>query len=207
MLRFVVRAVVTLFVLMPRIAAAEPITLKLSFFSSNLSMSYRAAVKPFVDAVNAEAKGLLEIKVYFSGALGKDIALQPQLVIDGAFDIAFVVPGYTPDQFPDNTVIELPGIFRDIRDGTLVYTQLVASHALRGYDDFFVIGAYVTDPETIHGKVAINSIDDLKGKRIRVNNRSETIAFKSLAPFRSRCRSTRSPMRSAAIKLTPRQYL
>jgi len=180
MLRFVVRAVVTLFVLMPRIAAAEPITLKLSFFSSNLSMSYRAAVKPFVDAVNAEGKGLLEIKVYFSGALGKDIALQPQLVIDGAFDIAFVVPGYTPDQFPDNTVIELPGIFRDIRDGTLVYTQLVASHALRGYNDFFVIGAYVTDPETIHGKVAINSIDDLKGKRIRVNNRSETIAFQKL---------------------------
>jgi len=87
MLRFVVRAVVTLFVLLPRIAAAEPITLKLSFFSSNLSMSYLAAVKPFVDAVNAEAKGILEIKVYFSGALGKDIAQQPQLVLDGAFDI------------------------------------------------------------------------------------------------------------------------
>jgi TRAP-type C4-dicarboxylate transport system substrate-binding protein len=180
MFRFVVRAVVTLFVLLPHIAAAEPITLKLSFFSSNRSMSYLAAVKPFVDAVNAEAKGLVEINVSFSGALGKDIAQQPQLVLDGAFDLAFVVPGYTPDQFPDNTVIELPGLFRDMRDGTLVYTQLIALSALRGYDDFVVIGAYVTDPETIHGKVTINSIDDLKGKRIRVNNQSETVAFERL---------------------------
>ena len=180
MLRFVVRAVVTLFVLLPCIAAAEPITLKLSFFSSNLSMSYLAAVKPFVDAVNAEAKGLVEIKVYFSGALGKDIAQQPQLVLDGAFDIAFVVPGYTPDKFPDNTAIELPGLFRDMRDGTLIYTQLIALNALRGYSDFVVIGAYVSEPETIHGKVAINSIDDLKGKRIRVNNQSETITFEKL---------------------------
>ena len=84
MFRLVVRAVVSLFVLLPHVAAAEPITLKLSFFSSNLSMSYLAAVKPFVDAVNAEAKGLVEIKVYFRGALGKDIAQQPQLVLDGA---------------------------------------------------------------------------------------------------------------------------
>jgi TRAP-type C4-dicarboxylate transport system substrate-binding protein len=180
MFRFVVRAVFALSVLLPHLAAAEPITLKLSFFSSNRSLSYLAAVKPFVDAVNAEAKGSVEIKVYFSGALGKDIAQQPQLVLDGAFDIAFVVPGYTPDQFPDNTVIELPGLFRDMRDGTLVYTQLIALNALRGYNDFFVIGAYVTAPETIHGKVAINSIDDLKGKRIRVNNQSETVAFKKL---------------------------
>ena len=180
MFRFVVRAVVTLFVLLPHIAATEPITLKLSFFSSNLSMSYLAAVKPFVDAVNAEAKGMVEIKVYFSGALGKDIAQQPQLVLDGAFDIAFVVPGYTPDQFPDNAVIELPGLFRDVHDGTVVYTQLIALKALRGYSNFIVIGAYVTAPETIHGKVAINSIDDLKGKRIRVNNQSETAAFEKL---------------------------
>jgi TRAP-type transport system periplasmic protein len=180
MFGFVMRAVVTLFVLLPNIAAAEPITLKLSFFSSNLSMSYLAAVKPFVDAVNAEAKGLVEIKVYFSGALGKDIAQQPQLVLDGAFDMAFVVPGYTPDKFPDNTVIELPGLFRDMRDGTLVYTRLIALNALRGYNDFIVVGAYITDPETIQGKTAINSIDDLRGKRIRVNNQSETVAFEKL---------------------------
>ena len=166
--------------MLPAIAAAEPIKLKLSFFSSDRSMSYLAAVKPFVDAVNAEAKGLVEIDVSFSGTLGKDIALQPQFVLDGKADIAFVVPGYTPDRFPDNTVIELPGLFRDMREATLVYTRLVALNALSGYEDFIVIGAYVTEPETIHGREAINSIDDLKGKKIRVNNPSETAALEKL---------------------------
>jgi TRAP-type C4-dicarboxylate transport system substrate-binding protein len=180
MVRSLTRIFVLALALLPAHAAAESIDLKLSFFSSNRSMSYLAAVKPFVDAVNAEAKGLVDIKVYFSGTLGKDIAQQPQLVLDGAFDIAFVVPGYTPATFPDNTIIELPGLFRNMREGTLVYTQLIALNALTGYKDFFVIGAYVSEPETIHGKNVINSIDDLKGTRIRVNNPSETALFEKL---------------------------
>ena len=180
MLRFIVRCLCAAALLLPSAAGAEPITLKLSFFSSDRSMSYIAAAKPFVDAVNAEAKGLVEIKVLFSGTLGKDIARQPQLVLDGAADLAFVVPGYTPDQFPDNAVLELPGLFRDMREATLVYTKLIAANALRGYEDFFVIGAYVTEPETIHSRPPINSLADLKGKRIRVNNPGEGAALEKL---------------------------
>jgi TRAP-type C4-dicarboxylate transport system substrate-binding protein len=180
MLRHFLRIAAAVFVLLPAMASAEPIKLKLSFFSSDRSMSYIAAIKPFVDAVNAEAKGLVEIEINFSGTLGKDIAQQPQLVLDGAADIAFVVPGYTSALFPDNAIVELPGLFRDMREATHVYTELVARKALRGYENFFVIGAYITEPETIHGRVAINSIEDLKNKRIRVNNASETAALEKL---------------------------
>ncbi len=176
----VLRLAVFALAVLPAIAAAEPIKLKLSFFSSDRSMSYRAAVKPFVDAVNAEAKGQVEIDVAFSGTLGSDIAQQPQLVLDGKADIAFVVPGYTPKRFPDNTVIELPGLFRDIREATLVYTRLTALNALSGYEDFVVLGAYITAAETIHGRATINSIDDLKNKKIRVNNPSENAALEKL---------------------------
>src|SRR5262245_39900483 len=108
-------------------AAAEPIKLKLSFFSSDRSMIYAAAVKPFVDAVNREAKGLLEIEVFFSGALGKSPAQQPNLVADGVADIAYIVPSYTPERFPDTAVIEMPGLFRDGREATLVYSHLMAA--------------------------------------------------------------------------------
>jgi TRAP-type C4-dicarboxylate transport system substrate-binding protein len=196
--------------LFPHSAVADPITLKLSFFSSNRSMSYIAAIKPFVDAVNADENGLVQTEVYFSGALGKDIAQQPQLVLDGTADIAFVVPGYTPDQFPDNALMELPGQFRGMRESTLVYTQLIALNALRGYEDFFVIGAYVSDPETIHARTAINSIDDLKGKRIRVNNQSESATFEKLGaipvplPINQISEAISSKaIEAAAVSLTP----
>jgi TRAP-type C4-dicarboxylate transport system substrate-binding protein len=164
----------------PCLATDEPVELKLAFFSSDQSITYLAAIKPFVDAVNAEGRDQIKIVLYSGGILGREAAQQPDVVLDGKADIAFVVPGYTPARFPDNSVVELPGLFHDTREATLVYTRLIARNALRGYDDFFVLGAYVTEPETIHSRLPITSISDLKGKRIRVNNPSEAAALEKL---------------------------
>ena len=101
-------------------ATAEPIKLKLAFFSSDRAAPFQAAIKPFMDAVNADARGLVEIELYPSGVLAKGMAAQAKLVLDGGADLAFIVPGYTPDLFPDNAVIELPGLFRDGREATYV---------------------------------------------------------------------------------------
>src|ERR687891_2663408 len=81
------------FAFFPLGAVAEPVKLKFAFFSSDRALLYRAAVKPFADGVNAEGLGALQIDVQFSGALGKDLAQQAQMVLDGAADLAFVVPG------------------------------------------------------------------------------------------------------------------
>jgi TRAP-type C4-dicarboxylate transport system substrate-binding protein len=166
--------------LLPLPAMAEPIKLKLSFFTSDRSQTYQKAVKPFVDAVNREGKGLLEIEVYFSGTLGRLQAEQPQLVREGVADMAVVVPGQAPDLFPDTGVIELPGLFRDAREATLTYTRLVAANALRGYGDFFPIGNVSADPNSIHSRNPLASIADLKDMRLRTNNRREAAALEKL---------------------------
>src|SRR5204862_879494 len=128
--------------LLPFGANAEPIKLKLAFFSSDRAVLYSGGVKPFVNAVNAEVGDLLKIEVFFSGALGKVPQQQPQLVRDGTADLAYIIPGYTEEQFPDNAVIELPGLFRDQREASLVFTRLIAAHPLRGDEDFVVITAF-----------------------------------------------------------------
>jgi TRAP-type C4-dicarboxylate transport system substrate-binding protein len=166
--------------LLPAVANADPAVLKLAFFSSDRSTTYLAAIKPFVDAVNAEGKGLVEIVLYSGGVLGREIAQQAQVVLDGTADIAFVVPGYSPERFPDNSAVELSGLFQNAREGTLVYTRLLAQNALRGYKDFVVIGAYVTEPAAIHSRTPINSIEDLKGQKIRVNSLGEAAALEKL---------------------------
>ena len=167
--------------LLPGCAFSEPIKLKLSYFSSDRTMLYLGGVKPFVDAVNAEAKGLLEIEVYFSGALGKAPGQQAQLVRDGVAELAYIIPGYTADQFPDNAVIELPGLFRDQREASLVFTRLIAAKALRGYEDFVVITAFTAEPHSIHTRQPIASLADLKGLKIRANNPTEAATFESWA--------------------------
>ena len=156
--------------LLPAAVAGDPIKLKLSYFSSDRSTLYLAVVKPFVDAVNTEAKGKLVIDVYLSGALGKLQSQQPQLVDDGVADIAFIVVGRTPSRFEDSEVIELPGLFRDAREATLTYSRLIAANTLKGYDNFVVIAAFCTDPNSIHTRQPVASLADLKGLKIRTNN-------------------------------------
>lgn len=175
------RLIVVALFLLPAMAAAEPIKLKLSLFTSDRSLVYAAAIKPFVDAVNSEGKGLIEIEVYFSGALGKGQAKQPGLVADGVADIAFIVPGQNPERFHDEMVIELPGLFRDTREATLVYSRLIAAHALDGYNDFFVIGAFASsNPCCINTRKPVTSLADLKGLKIRANNLSEASTLEAL---------------------------
>jgi TRAP-type C4-dicarboxylate transport system substrate-binding protein len=179
MIKFLLRCAATSIVVLPSIAAAEPIELKLAYFTSDRTSAYVDMVKPFVDAVNNEAQGELHIQVYSSGALGKAPAQQAQLVLNGVADIAFVIPGVT-DRFPDNTVVELPGMFRGLREASMVFTGLLSTHALKGYDDFFVIGAFGTEPESIHTHAAIASLDDLRGKKIRVSSAIESAALARL---------------------------
>lgn len=180
MLSSTLRLIAALLALMPAIASAAPAKLKLSFFSSDRSIAYQVAVKPFVEAVNREGKGLVEIEVYFSGALGRVQRELPAQVLGGVADIAFIVPGQNPDRFTDNAVIELPGLYRDAREATLAHTRLVAAGALSGYQDFFVIGAYGTSPEIVTSRKPINALADLKGQKIRVNNATEGKALAGL---------------------------
>lgn len=167
------RAAAVAAVLLPPAAFGEPIRLKLSYFGPEQALIYQAGIKPFVDAVNVEGKGLLNIEVYANGTLGGTLGDQPALVQKGVVDIAWVVPGQTPYRFLDNRIFELPGMFRDAREGTLAYTRLVAAHALRGYEDFFVIGAYTTAPNAFHGRKPIGSLAALRGLKIRTNNATE----------------------------------
>ncbi len=138
--------------LLPATAVAAPVTLKLSFITSDRSDNYQCYVKPFIDAVNADGTGLVQIKVYFSGAISPAMPEQARLVLKGSADLAYVVPGYTPRQFPNISVLELPGLFRNEREASLVFARLAAAGALEGYRKFFVVGAFVTEGESIHSR-------------------------------------------------------
>ena len=183
MIGVITRLVLLAIGLAPLAAAAAPIELKLAYFTSDQANIYKFAIKPFVDAVNDDERGGIEIKTYVGGILGKDQSRQAQLVRDGVADIAFVALGPTGDQFADGSVMQLPGLFDDLREATLVHTRLIASGMLKGYEDFFVIGAFATEPQSIHMRPPIATIEDLKGKRIRANNAIEARVLARLGMY------------------------
>jgi TRAP-type C4-dicarboxylate transport system substrate-binding protein len=166
--------------LLPVASLAEPIKLKMAYFSSDREPPYVSVLQPFAEAVNKEGKGLIEIVPYPGGMLGRNYSLQMQQVLDGVADMAWVNPSLTPDRFPDNDVLEFPGLFRDLKEATLVYTRVLAAGTLRGYGDFFTIAAVANFPLMIHTRPPIGSLPDLRGKILRVNNLIEGSALKAV---------------------------
>jgi TRAP-type C4-dicarboxylate transport system substrate-binding protein len=173
----ILRLLVVALVLSPAMAAAEPIKLKLSFFTSDRSNIYLQSIKPFVDAVNAEGTGLIEIDTYFSGVISRVQSRQPELVSDDTADMAIVVPGQSPEQFPDSAVMELPGVFRNALEASRIFNRLVKAKAFKGFDDYYVIGTFVSGGESIHSRKPLASLADLNGQSIRTNNRIEAVAL------------------------------
>lgn len=159
---------------------AEPVRLKVAFYASDRQFAYSGVVKPFAEAINLAGRGSVVVDVFTSGALERGYPQQLRLVQEGRADIAWVNPGLTPEQFPDNGIIELPGLFRDAREATQIFAQLTDKELLRGYDDLFVIGAFGSAPLTLHTRVPVTSLADLKGKRIRASTRMEGQVLKAL---------------------------
>jgi len=161
-------------------AQTAPIKLKFSIFSPDKEITYLSVFKPFADAVNKETNGAVVIELFPNGALGRSPLQQAQMVLDGVADMAWIIASYTPGRFQDNEVLELPGVFQSLQEATLVFTRLVASGKIKGYEDFYPIALFGTAPYSIHARTPINSIADIKGKKIRASGALEGETVKAL---------------------------
>lgn len=146
---------------------AKEVTLKLAFFAPPQDPTYSQVVGPWVDAINAAGKGVVKIDAFTGGALGRNPRLQVKMVLDGVADIAWAVPAYTPGRFPDNQVMELPTVIRDVKESSVVFRRLYDRKLLRGYDDFYVPLLSTTHPYAIHTTKPVKKISDLKGMKLR----------------------------------------
>ncbi len=155
--------------LLPLQALAQPVTLKLSFFGPDTEVNYVKAIKPWVDAVNADPSGAVKIEAYPNGALGKALPAQPQMVLDGVADIAFVNPALVPGRFPDDQVFELPGLVQNMKEGVQLFQALLKSDSLRGYSDYFVVGSLMNANAHVFSRKPIKSVNDLKGLKVRIS--------------------------------------
>ena len=89
---------------------------KWSVFTPDSEVTFRTVMKPFAEAVQRKTNGAIVFDFFPNGALGRNPGNQPQMVIDGVADVAWVVPSYSPGRFTDTEVLELPGLFKDLRE-------------------------------------------------------------------------------------------
>ncbi|MGE5146132.1 MAG: TRAP transporter substrate-binding protein [Candidatus Eiseniibacteriota bacterium] len=148
-------------------AHAEAIKLKFAVFTPDKEMTFVNIMKPFAEHVAKASKGTLEFELFPNGALGRDPGKQMKMVQDGVADIAWIIPSYTPGVFPDDEVVELPGIIRDSKEGSIAIWRMWEKGLVRGYENLVPLAIFTSDPYTVHTNFTVNKLDDLKGKKIR----------------------------------------
>lgn len=142
------------------------------------------AAQAFVDKLGELSGGKLKVTHHHSGALGgeREVAQQIQL---GAVDFGPITTAPLSTLVPELSVFQLPYIFRDYDH---VFKALDGSDTLTKYYDgvldkkgFKLVGFIAAGYRGIYGHHPINSIADVKGKKVRVQEDKILVAtFKAL---------------------------
>jgi tripartite ATP-independent transporter DctP family solute receptor len=142
------------------------------------------AAQQFADKVAELTGGKVKIIHHHSGALGgeREVAQQIQL---GTVDFGPITTAPLSTLVPEMSVFQLPYIFRDYQH---VYAALDGNDVIRKYYEpvldrkgFKLVGFIAAGYRGIYGHYPINSIADVKGKKIRVQEDKILVAtFKAL---------------------------
>jgi len=142
------------------------------------------AAQQFADKVGELTGGKVKVIHHHSGTLGgeREVAQQVQL---GTVDLSPTTAAPLSTLVPEMSVFQLPYIFRDYQH---VYAALDGSDFLRKYYDpvldkkgLKLLGFYAAGYRGIYGHFPINSVADVKGKKIRVQEDKILVAtFKAL---------------------------
>jgi TRAP-type transport system periplasmic protein len=138
----------------------------------------------FADKLAELSAGRIKIAHHHSGSLGgeREVAQQVQL---GAVDLGPITTAPLSTLVPEMSVFQLPYIFRDYEH---VFKALDGSDAIVKYYDavldkrgFKLIGFIAAGYRGIYGHGAINSLADVKGRKVRVQEDKILVAtFKAL---------------------------
>ena len=142
-------------------------TIKVATFVPEKSVGVSKVIKPWLEAVQAEAGDKVTMQPYWGGTLGKDAFKQFELARNGVADVTWVLPGYTAGQFPQMSLFELPFLFRSATEASVVGWNLYEQGLLSGLEDVHLVGFFTSEPSNVFMKDPIGSLDDLKGKKIR----------------------------------------
>ena len=142
------------------------------------------ASQQFIDRLAELSGGRIKVTHHHSGALGgeREVAQQIQL---GAVDFGPVTTAPLSTLVPELSVFQLPYIFRDYEH---VFKALDGSDTLQKYYDgvldrkgLKLVGFIAAGYRGIYGHYPINSIADVKGRKVRVQEDKILVAtFKAL---------------------------
>lgn len=159
--------------------AAEEI--RLAHFMSPRHPMDHFLMRPWSKEVAQMSNNELTVRIYPGGELGKGPNAQFKRAADGIADITFGLQGYTSNQFPRTTLIELPAVAIDGQEATEKLWTAFDPYLAPEYSRVKVLALWSTEAPILMTKnKPIRKIADLKGLKIRTPSKAQAVLIQAL---------------------------
>jgi len=162
-------------------ADAPQVTLKLHHFFSSVSGPHDRFLAPWARKVEADSGGRIRIDIFPSMQLGGAPAQLFDQARDGAADIVWSAPSYTPGRFPRIEAFELPFV---PASRALVSSKAIQDYAAANLADEFrevrPLCFSCRDRAVVHATGPVQGLEELRGLKLHVPNRLAGEAVRAL---------------------------
>jgi TRAP-type C4-dicarboxylate transport system substrate-binding protein len=119
--------------------------------------------------VEKRTNGRVKVTYFAGGTLAPAAQIYPG-VVKGIADIGLSFMGYTWGRFPLSEVIEQPIGYKSGYVGTKLANEFYKKFKPKEFDDVKVLFLHTSPPHLLFTKKPVNSLEDLKGLKIRTNS-------------------------------------
>ncbi len=160
---------------------AAPVTLKLHHYFSSVSSVHVRFLAPWARKLEADSGGRIRVDLFPSMQLGGAPAQLFDQLRDGTADIVWAAPSHTPGRFPKIEVFELPFVAsRRALASSKAIQDLAAANLKDEFRDIHPLCFSCRDRGVIHAKRAIQSMADIRGLELHVQNPLAAAAMAAL---------------------------
>lgn len=149
-------------------AQAQEVTLRLHQFLPLQSTVPANGITPWIEKVERESGGRIEIEHYPSMQLGGSPPSLYDQARDGVVDIVWTLPGYTPGRFNKIEAFELPFMVTTAEATSKAFYEYVQKNALDEFEDVKLLVAHTHGPGLLHVRgEGVHKLEDMEGLKLR----------------------------------------
>ncbi|HEY2629863.1 MAG TPA: TRAP transporter substrate-binding protein [Usitatibacter sp.] len=153
-------------------AGAQEVILKVHHFLPAGSYANTMFIQPWCDRIAKESNNRLKCQICPSMQLGGTPAQLYDQVKDGAVDVIWSLPGYTPGRFPLTEAFELPFMMTGPEATSTALWDYMQQYGSDEFKDVHPIAFHVHGPGVFHMRdKPIRTMADLKGLKVRAPTR------------------------------------
>jgi len=150
---------------------AQEVTLRMHQMLPPQATIPAQALAPWAEKVMAESDGRIKVEKFDTMSLG---GTPPQLVdqvSDGVVDLIWTVIGYTPGRYPTTEAFELPFFMTTGEATSKAFHEYCEKHCADEFAGMKVLAWHAHGPGLIHSKNPVNTLEDMRGLKIRGGSR------------------------------------